>query len=95
MVGETRPVGGIEANDPSEVPRLCLELVLQIVEKPLVVGGNQDLAATEHGRDEPGNSAPMIDIVGGDDVIQRDDGRAEIKLLDRRHSQRQRHRMDL
>lgn len=63
--------------------------------KPLVVGGNQDLAATEHCRDEPGNSAPMIGIVGGDDVIQRDNGRADIKLLDRRHSQRQRHRMDL
>lgn len=45
VVGETRPVGRIETDDPGEVPHLCLELVLQIVEEPLVVGGNQDLAA--------------------------------------------------
>lgn len=78
VICETRPVGRIEANDPGKVPRFRLELILQIIEESLVVGGDQDLAVAEHGGDESGNGAPMIGIVGGHDVIQRDDRRADV-----------------
>src|ERR1019366_9979344 len=95
MIRKTRTIGWIKSDYSSEMPIVRFELVFQIVEETLVMRGDEDLAAAKHRGDEAGDRAPMIGIVGSNDVIERQDRRRAIELFDGRHTQRQRHRMNL
>jgi hypothetical protein len=81
VISKTRTVGWVEADDSRELPMIGLKLILQVVEKPLVMSGNKDLAITEHRGDNARYRPAMIGIIGRNDIIERNERRSAAELL--------------
>lgn len=92
---EERAGLGVDAADPIEGPGRLARALAQRGDEPLIVADQDGLEALKPRQDQLRDRAPVVRVIGGDDVVQHEDRDLVVQRLDRGQPQGEGQRLEL